>query len=241
MSSEKFEVVIRLVEAKDYEEVQIFWYAGFMELVWDLTATLAPVYLGETPFAYLHPRSIAAIAAVSGGVHAVASEYPLVGVVGMLCGMTLTAVLHVASLVSVDTMSRKDIYSGDMSNINKEWVVDGKRAFYIAEVGGGRVVGSVAVKRGGVKDYYKRDDETTDEPGIFSVWKLSTDSSERRGGVAMQLMKKAELWAMEHGASKIRLMTGSVKAKTFYKRIGYSLYDGSRTGARLSFWEKALG
>lgn len=228
---------IRVVQEEDNEVVQVFWYSGFMELVWDLTSTLSPIYIGKN--AYSFPRPVVAATAAAGGVYAVASDNPVAGVAMIIGGMTFMSFFHIRTLIAIDGICRKDIFSGDMTDIRSTWIVDKKSVFYVAEMGPGRVVGSVAVKCGGVKDYSKKEGEELSEPDSCSIWKLSTDSNVRRGGVAKRLMQQAEIWAREEaGAVRMRLVTGSIKAKGFYKRMGYQVYDGSALGARISYWEK---
>lgn len=178
--------------------------------------------------------------ALAGAAHAMLSTDLRPGLAAAATGFGVLSALHVMLLRSIDDVCRKAIFAGDMCDIVSQWIQPPRSAFFVAE-DGGRVVGSIAVKRGGIADYSKGKDEQLEHPEVCTVWKVSSRQDVRGKGIGRALMNRAEEWArMVAGAKSIELITGSIKAKAFYERIGYKLFKGSKIGALFSFWRKDL-
>lgn len=162
------------------------------------------------------------------------------GLAAAAAGFGVLSAMHVVLLRIIDGICRQAIFAGDMRDLVSQWVHPPRSVFLVAEIEGA-VVGSVAVKKGGISDASKGKDEELEQPGVCTVWKVSSRQDVRKRGVGRALMEKAEKWAREvAGASSVELMTGSIKAKAFYGRIGYRLFRGSTWGALISFWRKDL-
>ncbi len=160
----------------------------------------------------------------------------------MAAGVCGLAALHAATHFAIARMCDAACATGDMADVAAHWQLPGVAAFFVAEdVATGAVVGSVAVRRGGLEDAERaRSDAPLLQPDACSVWKVSTLASARGTGVARALMRAAEAWACDAGAKRIVLMTGSSGAKRFYQRAKYTLTDGSLRGTEPSVWSKTL-
>jgi len=226
----------------DAPAVRAFWAAGFMELVDDLTYTLGPVGGPDASAAW--PRPALALLAAAGAARAALAAARKEGGARVLAfaaaaaaGAGGLAALHFVTRRMVARMCAQECETGDMADIAARWQVPGERAFFVAEDGAGRVIGSAAVRRGGLRE---GDGRGKDEGRVCSVWKVSTLRSARGGGVARLLMQAVEEWAASVGAAEVQLMTASSGAKRFYERIGYGLAAGSKQGTQFSVWRKAL-
>ena len=216
-----------------------------MEMAWDMTRTLGPVGPPQSSSKVLRP-ALAALAAAGGARLALSlarREAPgRVTVAALGLGLGGIAALHVATRALIAAMCDEACTTGDMSDIATHWQVAGESAFFVAELDG-TVVGSVAVRRGGL------DEDESAPPGsrplkhpeCCSVWKVSTSAAARGAGVARLLMAEAERWAIsEAHAERMVLMTASPGAKLFYAKLGYALQDGSTRGTQFSVWTKPL-
>ena len=216
-----------------------------MEMAWDMTRTLGPVGPPQSSSKVLRP-ALAALAAAGGARLALSlarREAPgRVTVAALGLGLGGIAALHVATRALIAAMCDEACTTGDMSDIATHWQVAGESAFFVAELDG-TVVGSVAVRRGGLDE-----DESAPpgsrplkQPECCSVWKVSTSAAARGAGVARLLMAEAERWAIEQARAELMvLMTASPGAKLFYAKLGYALQDGSTRGTQFSVWSKPL-
>ena len=239
-------VRVRAYEPRDGPAVRAFWRAGFMEMAWDMTRTLGPVGPPQSSSKVLRP-ALAAVAAVGGARLALSlarREAPGRATLAALgLGLGGIAALHVATRALINAMCDEATTTGDMGDISAHWQVAGESAFFVAELADGTVVGSVAVRRGGLQE-----DESAlpgtrplKEPRSCSVWKVSTSAAARGAGVARLLMAEAERWASaEARAERMVLMTASPGAKVFYAKLGYALQNGSTRGTQFSVWTKPL-
>ena len=146
--------------------------------------------------------------------------------------------MHLLTHRVVLAMCTESCNVGDMNDIAAHWQVEGQSAFFVVEDDLGAVVGSAAVKLGGLPLPTAKPSD--DSPLVSTVWKVSTLQSARGGGVARLLMLATEEWAREAGAAEMHLMTASSGAKRFYERIGYTLSGGSKRGTQFSTWRKVL-
>ena len=240
-------VTVRLFRPADAHAVRIFWAAGFLELPLEMTQTLGPVLpSGPGGPVFRAPRPLLFAAASVGAVRCALSlttgERPGRGaLLALLLGAGGLAALQASTALVIRQMVDEECAAGDMADIAASWQCVG-RQFFVAEVNG-LVVGSVAVRLGGVLDTPSpQSDAPAGSEVLASVWKVSTNKAHRGLGVAYELMAAAEQWASDAGASKMVLVTGSRGAKLFYARIGYELTSppGSRRGTEISYWAKPL-
>ena len=86
-----------------------------------------------------------------------------------------------------------------------------------------KVIGMVGVKRGMDCKTFPTD-QTTEDYGIFSIWKMSVEAESRGKGVGKQLMAAAEEWVRrQQDAKTMRLYTANPIAASFYtnKDVGF--------------------
>jgi GNAT superfamily N-acetyltransferase len=226
-SLEDVVISIRTFRSSDEDAVGLFWYDGFMELVWDFTCTIA----------CYSPLTVAAIA---GTVGAVVADDPRTGTIAVLAIAGVTYGFNCSGLLFIDGLCRDAMTKGDMCDIDSHWVKAPHSTFFVAETQAGDVVGSIAVYLGDLTDFEKKKERSPISGETCSVWKLAVDSTYRQRGVARLLMRRAEEWAKENGGKAIELGTGNSKSKLFYNKIGYQLQTGSLTGAGHSIWKKHL-
>jgi len=238
---------VRPYEAKDGPSVRAFWSRGFQELTWDLTRTLGPV--GGPGGSTRMPRPALALLAAAGGARLALTlarrEAPGKAAAALAIGIGGLAALHWVTHNAITQNCAEACSVGDMSDIAAHWQVEGDSAFFVAElISDGTVVGSVAVRRGGLADHDAPPGSPLTEPRSCSVWKVSTAPQARGLGVARLLMAEAENWAAggprRARAHRVVLMTASPGAKMFYAKLGYELQEGSALGTQFSVWSKPL-
>lgn len=234
---------VRPVTPADEPQVQRIWTAGFLDLVADCTATLAPVITGGpgSP-SYSAPRPLLAALCAAGCARAAAAlvrREPRAALARALAaaavGAAGLALIHLVMWRAVAGFCAESC-SGDgtMVDLSTAWLVPGKRTFVVAVERDGTVLGCCSARVGDVPD----GDET---PGVCSMWRVSTARAARGRGVGRALVEEVERWAREEAnATKMRLVTGAVAAKRFYAHCGYTMWMGSLRGASLSYWEKQL-
>lgn len=242
-------LTVRRFVGSDADFVRRFWTEGFLELSWDLTRTLGPVYAGPGSSTFRFPRPLLlaiGFCGVLGGVRAIANSKcpPKRFVSAFLLGFGGLALMQMVTTSRIRSMCDHECTKGDMFDIACSWQKQGVSDFFVAEIDG-QVVGSIAVRLGGFEWYFNQHaTNKTDEaiPSYASVWKVSTAHQVRGKGVAKALMNTAEAWAIQHAATKMMLITGSPGAKQFYNRVGYSLKTPpwSMHGTEVTIWEKKL-
>ena len=196
------------------------------------------------------PRPALALLAAAGGARLALAlarrEAPgRAAAAALTIGLGGLAALHWATHNAITQNCLEACISGDMADIAAHWQVEGDSAFFVAElVSDGSVVGSVAVKRGGLADADAPPGDPLTEPRSCSIWKVSTAPHARGLGVARLLMAEAERWAAggprRARAHRMVLMTASPGAKIFYAKLGYELQEGSALGTQFSVWSKPL-
>lgn len=163
------------------------------------------------------------------------------GAAFMCMGIGILVSLHLFMYWMISRMCIEATTTGDMANIKEHWQIPHYREFFVAVTPSGEVLGSVAVRKGGLDtDHDKNKNDTLDEPNSCCVYKVTTKSSMRGQGIARALMEFAEGWAIMEGATEMQLITASVGAKTFYKSIGYTNWYGEPEGPTISKWLKLL-
>lgn len=163
------------------------------------------------------------------------------GAVFMCLGCAVLIGLHLYMYWFISKMCIESTTNGDMADIKKHWQIPHFKEFFIAITPQGQVLGSVAVRKGGLDtDDKKTKDDALDEPNACCVYKVTTKPSTRGHGVARKLMKAAEDWAVAEGATEMQLITASIGAKVFYSKIGYRNWYGEPDGATISKWLKVL-
>ena len=90
----------------------------------------------------------------------------------------------------------------------------GDHAFYVAEVDG-EVAGWIGV----------RTDLSLEGGGYAEIVGLVVDERRRSKGLGEDLVRAAELWARERGATKLRVRSNVIRerAHKFYERLGYTI------------------
>ena len=163
------------------------------------------------------------------------------GAAFMCLGFGILIGLHLFMYFMISRMCNEMITTGDMGDIKKHWQKPHFSEFFIAVTPQGEVLGSVAVRKGGLEnDSNKTKGDRLDEPFACCVYKVTTKASMRGQGIARTLMKAAEDWAVAEGSTEMQLVTASIGAKNFYKNMGYMNWYGEPDGATISKWLKVL-
>jgi len=93
------------------------------------------------------------------------------------------------------------------------------------------VVGCIGVKKG------FEFDKDEPESSLASIWRMSVESSVRRQGVGLALMKKAEDWARSNQCTSMKLVTANAIAAKFYiKKAGYQMEQSEQQ--EQYWWER---
>jgi len=100
--------------------------------------------------------------------------------------------------------------------VEKQFAVldNSREAVFVAEADSGRIAGVIHVEKYNVLYF----------PTMANILGLAVAADFRRQGIGSALLKRAEEWALENGASSMRLNSGESRkqAHKFYRAQGYT-------------------